>query len=318
MDRQSARNWSNVMSKTLGAIVNERSVIATMVDQPVSAHVELGAVSLRVLEWDATGDAPVVLVHGLASNALLWQGAAHEFVARGHRVIAVDQRGHGRSSKPDDGYDMATVTTDLAHLLEHLSSRGVERPVVVGQSWGGNVVVELAHRRPDLVRGVVAVDGGFLELQSHFPEWGDCATALAPPNLLGTPAQRMRTYMRNAHPDWPESGIDGQMGNFEVLDDGTIRPWLTFDRHLLVLRGLWEHRPSELFPKISTPVMLVPADHDHGVFAATKRQTVERALTALKRGRVEWFHGADHDLHAQHPERFADVVSRATRDGFFS
>jgi len=38
----------------------------------------------------------------------------------------------------------------------------------------------------------------------------------------------------------------------------------------------------------------------------------------LSRGRVEWFHGADHDLHAQHPERFADVVSAAIAEGFFS
>lgn len=292
-----------------------------MVEEPMSTHVELHDVSLRILEWSGDGvatGAPMVLVHGLASNALLWQGAARELVARGHRVFAVDQRGHGRSSKPDDGYDMGTVTEDLVQLLDHLAARGIERPVVVGQSWGGNVVVELAARRPDLVRGVVAVDGGFLELQEHFPIWDDCASALAPPNLLGTPAERMRGYMRGAHPDWPESGIDGQMGNFEVLDDGTIRPWLTFDRHLKVLRGLWEHRPHELFPKIATAVMFVPADHDHGVFAATKRRTVERALGGLPRGRVEWFHGADHDLHAQHPERFADVVSRATMDGFFS
>jgi len=300
--------------------MNERSVNVTMLDQPTSALVELRDVSLRVLEWGPIGaDAPpIVLVHGLASNALLWQGAAQEFAARGHRVVAVDQRGHGRSSKPDDGYDMATVTDDLAQLLDHLVTRGIERPVVAGQSWGGNVVVELAHRHPHLVRGVVAVDGGFLELQTHFPEWNDCASTLAPPNLLGTPADRMRAYMRGAHRDWPESGIDGQMGNFEVLEDGTIRPWLSFERHLQVLRGLWEHRPSELFPQISTPVMFVPADHDHGVFAATKRHSVERALQMLTRGRVEWFHGADHDLHAQHPERFAEVVSKATKDGFFS
>jgi pimeloyl-ACP methyl ester carboxylesterase len=179
-------------------------------------------------------------------------------------------------------------------------------------------VVELAHRHPDLTRGVIAVDGGFLELQAHFPNWDDCASALAPPNLLGTPATRMREYMRSAHADWPESGIEGQMGNFEVLNDGTIRPWLSFDRHLQVLRGLWEHRPSELFPAISIPVMFVPADHDHGVFAATKRHSVQRAIEALSRGRVEWFHGADHDLHAQHPERFADVVSAAIAEGFFS
>lgn len=309
------------MSKTLGVIDIERSVSLAMVDQALSSHVEVNGVTLRVLEWkpETTQSLPaVVLVHGLASNALLWQGAAGALAARGHRVFAIDQRGHGQSSKPESGYDMSTVTSDLAAFLEHLSSGGVHRPVVAGQSWGGNIVIELAHRHPELTRGVVAVDGGFLELGVHFPDWNDCATALKPPNLLGTPATRMREYMRSAHADWPESGIDGQMGNFEVLEDGTIRPWLSLDRHLQVLRGLWEHQPITLFPFITVPVMFVPADSNHSIFSTTKRQSVERAIQALSRGRVEWFHGADHDLHAQHPERFADVVSNAISEGFFA
>lgn len=292
-----------------------------MVAEARSSHVDVNGESLRLIEWEPRvddGRPAMVLVHGLASNALLWAGAAVALADRGHRVVAVDQRGHGLSSKPDDGYDMATVTNDLARLLEILAMRGFERPVVVGQSWGGNVVVELAHRHPSLARGVVAVDGGFLELQSHFPDWDDCARMLAPPNLLGTPAASMRKAMRATHGDWPETGIDGQMGNFEVLEDATIRPWLSFDRHMLVLRGLWEHRPSALFPAIELPVMFVPADHDRGVFAATKRHAVEGALRALARGRVEWFHGADHDLHAQHPEKFAEALTMAVDEGFFS
>lgn len=309
------------MRRTLGVITIERSVKPNMADLARTSNVNANGMSLRVLSWEPSGDIvrqPIVLVHGLASNATLWAGAARALADRGHRVVAVDQRGHGRSSKPDDGYDMTTVTSDLRELLSVLSDQGLDRPIVAGQSWGGNVVIELAHRHPDATSGVVAVDGGFLELAAHFPEWDECASTLAPPNLLGTPAERMRSYMRSAHPDWPDSGIDGQMGNFEVLDDGTIRPWLSLDRHLKVLRGLWEHRPSELFGSISVPVMFVPADADHGVFAATKRQFVQRAVEALSHGRVEWFHGADHDLHAQHPERFADVVSSAADEGFFS
>jgi pimeloyl-ACP methyl ester carboxylesterase len=56
----------------------------------------------------------------------------------GHTVVAVDQRGHGRSSKPDDGFDMATVAHDLELLVGEL---GLDRPIVAGQSWGANVVV---------------------------------------------------------------------------------------------------------------------------------------------------------------------------------
>ena len=243
-------------------------------------------VTLRTVRWGNPAQAsnvPLVLIHGLASNALLWEGAALEFAALGHAVVAVDLRGHGLSEKPDDGYDMQTVTNDVAGVLRVLASQGYERPVVAGQSWGGNVVIELALTHPELVRGVVAVDGGFLELQEHFPQWEECSVA-----------------------------------NFEHLPDGTIRPWLTLERHLKVLRGLWEHKPTHIYKDITVPVMFVPAEGPGGVFAETKRQAVERALHSVPKVRVEWFSPADHDLHAQHPVRFAQVVHTATTDGFFS
>jgi len=291
-------------------------------DLPTNELVEThNGVKLRVLTWvpvQSNSQIPVLLVHGLASNALLWEGAAHELVDMGHVVKAVDLRGHGMSEKPDDGYDMQSVTKDVAGLLRTLATNGFERPVVAGQSWGGNVVVELAHKYPELVRGVVAVDGGFLELQEHFPQWEECSVKLRPPNLLGTPVSRMRGYMEGAHPDWPKTGIDGSMANFEHLPDGTIRPWLTLDRHLMVLRGLWEHKPTHIYKDITVPVMFVPAEGPGGVFSETKRQAVERALHSVPKVRVEWFSPADHDLHAQHPVRFAQVVHAATIDGFFT
>ena len=278
-------------------------------------------VRLRTLRWGIptqSAQVPLVLIHGLASNALLWQGAAHEFMTMGHAVVAIDLRGHGLSEKPDDGYDMQSVTKDVVGVLRALADQGYDRPVVVGQSWGGNIVVELAHTHPELVRGVVAVDGGFLELQTHFPQWEECSIALRPPNLLGTPAARMRGYMQSSHPDWPQSGIDGSMANFEHLADGTIRPWLTLDRHLMILRGLWEHKPTHIYDDISVPVMFVPAEGPGGVFSETKRHAIEHALQRVPKVRVEWFSPADHDLHAQHPVRFAQVVHKATTDGFFS
>ena len=278
-------------------------------------------VTLRTVRWGNLAEAsavPLVLIHGLASNAMLWEGAALEFASLGHAVVAVDLRGHGLSEKPDNGYDMQSVTNDVVGVLRALAVQGYDRPVVVGQSWGGNIVVELAHTHPELVRGVVAVDGGFLELQTHFPQWEECSIALRPPNLLGTPAVRMRGYMQSAHPDWPESGIDGSMANFELLADGTVRPWLTLDRHLMILRGLWEHKPSHIYDDISVPVMFVPAEGPSGVFSETKRHAIEHALQRVPKVRVEWFSPADHDLHAQHPVRFAQAVHKATTDGFFS
>ena len=193
-------------------------------------------IDLSIDRWDAVagrgsqtgtvaGAAPAfVLVHGLASNARMWDGVAARLTELGHPAVTVDLRGHGQSAKPDTGYDIPTVADDLRTLVEWL---GLERPVVAGQSWGGNVVLELARRSPDTLRGLVLVDGGWLEPSSGFADWDACLAALAPPRLVGRPVVDIERHIRSGHPDWPESGIRGTLANFEVRADGTVAPWLT-------------------------------------------------------------------------------------------
>lgn len=292
-------------------------------DEPlIREFVVADGVTLRAAQWSSPTTAsgvPLVMVHGLASNARLWDGPARLLAALGHPVVALDQRGHGRSDKPDGPYDMATVTDDLAAVLVALATDGWHRPVVLGQSWGGNVVTELAHRHPAMTRGVVAVDGGSIELARQFPDWDDCARLLSPPELLGTPAGSLRQRMQSFHPDWSDEAINGAMANMEVLADGTIRPWLTRERHMAVLRGLWEHRPSELFATIDLPVLFVSAAGTRDDAAtAVKRSAIDAAVAALRRGRSVWFQPADHDLHAQKPREFAQLVHDIILEGFFS
>lgn len=273
-------------------------------------------VALHVVERGPVAGAPgarrpILLVHGLASNARLWDGVAAHLAAEGHPVVAVDQRGHGRSDTPDHGYDMATVTSDLVALIAAL---GWARPVVAGQSWGGNVVLELAARHPHSVAAVAAVDGGFIELSRRFPTWEACAAALRPPHLEGTPALRMEQWMREAHSDWPEEGIRGALANFEVRADGTIRPWLTLDRHMAILRELYAHRPLQSAPRIVCPALLIPADTGDVAWTHDKEEAVADLLTALPDGRVHWFRPAHHDVHAQHPAAVAEVLARLAEE----
>lgn len=265
----------------------------------------------------ATSPGPVtfVLAHGLASNARLWDGVASRLNERGHAAVTVDLRGHGRSSKPDGPYDVPTVADDLAALVREL---GLERPLVAGQSWGGNVVIELAARHPGLTRGLVCVDGGWLEPSDAFPSWEACRDALAPPHLAGRRLADVEVHVRAAHPDWPEAGIAGTLANFERFPDGTIAPWLTFERHLVVLRGLWDHHPSERYADVREPVLLLPASPAiPDSRSAARGAGVERARAALPRARVRPFIG-DHDIHAQHPIEVADVMVDALSDGFFA
>jgi pimeloyl-ACP methyl ester carboxylesterase len=282
-------------------------------------HPLASGVELHVLRWDPPapgGDThrPWLLTHGLASNARLWDGAARRLAALGHRVVTVDQRGHGRSSKPDDGYDVPTCADDLALLIDALD---LDRPAVAGQSWGGNVVLQLGHRHPELVNQVACVDGGFIDLRAKFPVWEDCAEALAPPRLAGTPLDTMRGWLERSAADWPEEGRAGTMANFEVRDDGTIAPWLTFERHLAVLRGLWEHTPSEVYPHMRVPTLLIGADTGDVAWSASKHDAVDHAVATLQRGRAHWFNPAHHDVHAQQPDAVAALLHRSTTDPDF-
>jgi len=275
---------------------------------PADERVEVApGVTLRVRRWQAPGR-PFVLVHGLASNARVWDGVAARLAARGFGAYAVDLRGHGESDRPDEGYDTETAAADVAVLVELL---GLDRPVLAGQSWGGNVVVELAARRPALPHALGLIDGGWLHLADRFATADEAWAALAPPRLPAIPLAEMRARLRRWHPDWPESGIEGTLGNFEEQPDGTARVRLTRDRHESILRSLWAHRPRELYPRIAAPVLLLPAgQRPPDGRPGTGR--VAEAAAALRRAEVRWYDGADHDLHAQHPARLAADLADLT------
>lgn len=281
---------------------------------PVAEGVEIAADT-----WPAPGAAPdaptFVLMHGLASNARLWDGVAARLVERGLPAVTVDLRGHGRSSKPDGPYDIPTVADDVAALTGAL---GLTRPVIAGQSWGGNVAIELGARHPAIVRGIVCVDGGWFEPSARFASWEACREALKPPRLAGRRLAEVEGYIRSAHPDWPETGIAGTLANFERFPDGTIAPWLTFERHLLVLRGMWDHHPPERYPLVAAPVLLIPAGTDGpGGHDADRLAAAREAQAALAKARLHPIAG-DHDVHAQHPVDVADAMADAVEDGFFA
>ena len=273
-------------------------------------------VALNV-EW-RRGDpeaAPFVLVHGLASNLHLWDGVAERLHARGHTVVAVDQRGHGRSDAPEGGYNLDTAVADLLALVDAL---GLARPVLAGQSWGGNVVLELACRRPDASRGVACIDGGIIELVNSFPTWESCLAALTPPSLEHLTMAEFRARLQKSNSSFPAEALVAYEHCFRERPDGTIEPRLARHRHLEILRSLWEHRPSRRFASLSVPAILLIADNGDERRAATKRQAEAAALASGAKVRSHWFSPAHHDLHLQFPDRVTDVLAGAVREGFFA
>ena len=104
------------------------------------------------LFYDERGEGtPLLLITGLSGNALDWTPLLPT-LAEGHRVIAIDPRGAGRSSAPPGPYTMAMLAADALGLLNHL---GIERAHVVGFSLGGMIAQELAIAAPARVDRLV-------------------------------------------------------------------------------------------------------------------------------------------------------------------
>jgi pimeloyl-ACP methyl ester carboxylesterase len=254
-------------------------------------------------------------VHGLSSNARTWDGVARKLHADGYQVAAVDQRGHGLSDKPDDGYSFDDVTSDLRELIGGLR---LDRPILVGQSWGGNVVLDFAARYPGLASGIVLVDGGFIELAARpGATWERTSVELRPPDLDGMPRREFEERLRTRHAYMTPERIEALMGNFEVLGDGTIRRRLSIPNHMKILRSMWEQRPSKIFGGVREPVLITaPVDADPE--RARRRQaSVESARSALAKSKVRWFDDTVHDIHVQRPDELSAEILDALREGFF-
>lgn len=264
-------------------------------------------VHLRVRRHDGAREPSFLLVHGLASNALLWDEVAAELARAGHGAYAVDLRGHGESDLPDTGFDTATAAADLAAVATALELADL---VVVGQSWGGNVVVRLAAEHPALVRALALVDGGWIDLTAQFDTWEECETALRPPDLDGLRADQLRDSLRRAHPDWSPAAVEATAANLRVHPDGTVSRRLPVPRHMEIVRDMWDDPPQRFYPALAMPVLLVPAVPDDPERAARTRARVGAAARALAGAAIREYPGGDHDLHAQHPRELAADLLR--------
>lgn len=126
-----------------------------------------GSVEIAYLD-EGEGD-PIVLVHGFASSKNVnwaYPTWTSTLVKSGRRVIALDNRGHGESSKLYDPelYQIGTMAGDVRALMDHLA---IERADMMGYSMGGRITAYLAHRDPQRLRsailggiGMTLIDGG--------------------------------------------------------------------------------------------------------------------------------------------------------------
>jgi pimeloyl-ACP methyl ester carboxylesterase len=241
---------------------------------------------------EGTGDPPMLFVHGYTCDSHDWIWQLPHFAAE-HRVIALDLRGHGRSSTPETGFEPPVFAADVARLVEHLGCAPV---VAVGHSLGALVISALAVEHPEMVRALVAVDPGYLV--------DDAA-------VEGIPA-----LMAGMETSDPVPFVQGLLGRSETrASDPALRAW----RQRRVA-GLPAHVLRDTLAKMSAGDE-VSARRSAGerylprrccpvlsFYADPARVPVEAALFADARSKAVSWEGCNHWLHQERPAEFNALV----------
>src|SRR5262245_61425087 len=99
---------------------------------------------------------PIVFLHPFSTNGYIWYFQTFTF-ARTNQCVVIDERGHGRSDKPQQGYAIKEMATDVVAVLDDLK---INKALFVGNSIGGMILMQLNLDNPDRVAGNAIISSG--------------------------------------------------------------------------------------------------------------------------------------------------------------
>ncbi len=242
--------------------------------------------------WSETSGPPdgplVVLVHGSMDRSAGLLKLSRRLDDE-HLVLRYDRRGYGRSTPHDGPYDMGSQVDDLAALLEGRAA------VVFGHSYGGNVALALAARRPDLVRGVAVYETplSWLAWWPTTTAGGDALTVRD--GHVADPADAAERFMRRLVGD----------ERWSRLPEGTRRARCAEGPAMIgELHDLRDHAPWDP-AAVTTPVVAMRGEHG----AEHHRRSTAHLEATLPGCRLVDIHGARHFGPNTHPDAVAAVIA---------
>ncbi|GGZ50358.1 alpha/beta hydrolase [Streptomyces subrutilus] len=252
----------------------------------------------------------VLLLHGLMGRAFHWTGTAR-WLAERHRVVALDQRGHGQSERPAAGpYTREAFVADAEAAVEQL---GLAPVTLIGHSMGALTAWQLAARRPDLVAAVVICDMRASALgEASQQEWEDWFRRWPLPFPTQDAARRWfgEDDPRVERPDPGRGAFFAEV--MHETDDGW-RP-LFSRRQMLTARETWVHDAHwEELAQVRCPTLVV-----RGLDGELGRAEAQEMVRVLPAGRYAEIPDAGHYLHYDQPtawraalEPFLDGIGAA-------
>lgn len=134
-----------------------RQQVALQVTREARGRVPGDGIELNFGYWPGRGS-PVVALHGLTASYINFIGIAERLAGR-RPLLALDLRGRGDSDKPNGPYGMAQHARDVAAAMRAFD---LTPSVIVGHSMGAFIATALAEQNPELVAGLILIDGGYL------------------------------------------------------------------------------------------------------------------------------------------------------------
>jgi pimeloyl-ACP methyl ester carboxylesterase len=248
---------------------------------------------------------PVVLVPGLLGAAFGYRKVIPPLVAAGYRVVVIEPLGVGGSARPRHAdYSLTAQADRIAAVLDELELRDA---VIVAHALGASMAYRLAYRRPDLVVGIVSLEGGPAE--SAATPGLRRAMRFAPLLKLfggmGTVRKKVRAELAagSGDPTW----IDDR-----VIDGYTAGAARDLGATLRAYRGMTEAREPERLepnlPAIRCPVLLIVGAPPHG--ATPGASQVALLAERIPRFAVDSVPGVGHFIQEERPEVVVAAVDR--------
>lgn len=215
------------------------------------------------LHYLSVGSGPdVVMLHGFLGNLAVWHLQIVPMLRRNYRITTPDLRGHGYSDVTPDGYTCESLARDLLGLLDEL---GMERPILVGHSYGADICMYFALKYPHRVSKLCALEPGLAALvhqrKDHsWPGWDTWAAKLAEVGL--TVPEDKRTdleYLLQLSLETPKfyGPARGLPRNREPLIKLITTTTLIKDYEFVGDLTL------DAIPRIETPTLLMYGDQSH-------------------------------------------------------
>ena len=276
--------------------------------QTAECWADVGGLRVHYLDWGGNGP-PVIALHGLASSCH-WYDLVAPLLRRDYRIIAPDQRGHGKTTQGSSGYDWETLSMDVVGLMDRLD---IEQAAVLGHSWGGHVASAVAAHQPKRVTRLVMIDGGIIDSRiSPDGSWEGFAGRLRPRNVSGTRREFLDRLSIQLADCWSDNLARIVQTMVYEDEDGLIRDILHPDNHAQVIRTMWQHPPSSVLPHVACPALIVvagpQAEYADSEWVQVRRAMVDSAAQKLRGCRVHWVPGTMHDIGYHKPGELASVI----------